>query len=401
MVGERKQTVLVGLSGGVDSMVAAYLLRIQKREVFAVTLAFTPEEMLAHGAQLFACHQSDARLETIKKFCAHLQVPLTVLRPRDEFAHEVLEPWLASRIGARRPRHCGDCQQFRLHWLHRQMKELGCGSFATGHYAKLFKQPDGLVAVHSSNDIQRDQSGILAGLPQEILRDLELPLSELQEKEVQKIAGNFQLAPQLPPLVPGQCLPGSDPFLQQWMEARIPEVWRTKGDIMNVDRGERAGEHHGLHTIEVGARWKRTDRPERPDKEEWVVGAAWPEREIHVADPKWFMDSGVFLESCRWGVGVDFTGPVHGFLHHGGGLNDLEVVVYPKTLGGAVVQLLEGQDRFVPGEDLVVFRRRGKNAKVLLTGRIGPTARHWAPTFISKGENARKENEGWDRDANF
>src|SRR5690606_6026984 len=105
----REKPVLVGLSGGIDSMVAAYLLRIQKRELYAVLFAATPEQFQEEGDQLFACHQTDARIAQVKKFCEHLQIPLTIVRPRDEFADEVLEGWLAARIELRRPRSCQDC----------------------------------------------------------------------------------------------------------------------------------------------------------------------------------------------------------------------------------------------------------------------------------------------------
>jgi tRNA U34 2-thiouridine synthase MnmA/TrmU len=399
MVGkERMKPVLVGLSGGLDSLVAAYLLRIQKRELYAVIIAASPEIMQDEGDQIFACHQSDARIATVKKICEHLQIPLTIVRPRDEFVAEVMEPWMSARIEGRRPRKCHDCHGFRMHWLVKKMKELGCGSLATGHYAKIVHTTPGApVAVHSSNDLGADQASLLAALPQEILSHLELPLSELQRKEVTKIADNFELHPSLRPMLFGSCLP-SIPKVNAWIEQRVPEILRREGEVLTLDGETVVGKHTGFHTVEYGSIWPA------PGKEVLlIVSTGWREKELKLAPVGYFKDRAIFLRDCVWGEGIDFTAPIKGFIHHAGGLSDCEVLVSPRTLGAAWIQLVEGEHEFPLGEMLTIFKRRGKNAKVVVTGVMLRLARHWGSNKISieaKAQDGRETVE-LDKDFNF
>ncbi len=400
MVGkERTKPVLVGLSGGLDSLVAAYLLRIQKRELYAVIIASTPESMQDEGDQIFACHQSDTRIATVKKICEHLQIPLTIVRPRDEFTVDVMKPWMSARIEGTRPRKCHDCHAFRMNILLKKMKELGCGSMATGHYAKLVHlTPGSPAAVHSSNDLEADQAGLLAGLPQDVLSNLELPLSELQRKEVIKIAENFEIHPTVRSLVFGSCLP-SLPKVNTWVEQRVPEALKREGDVVALDSESVLGKHAGFHTVEYGSVWQAPGK----EKAMVVVASDWRDKELKVAPEGYFKDKAIFLRFCAWGEGTDFSTPIKGYIHHSGGLSDCEVLVSPRTLGGAWVQLSEGEHEFPLGETLTIFRRRGKNAKVVVSGVMFRLARHWPANKISieaKGQDGRETVE-LDKDFNF
>ena len=399
MVGKvREKPVLVGLSGGLDSLVAAYLLRIQKRELYAVLIAATPEQMQDDGDQIFACHQAEARIATVKKICDHLQIPLTIVRPRDEFLAEVLDPWVCARIEGARPRKCYDCHAFRMRWLLKKMHELGCGSIATGHYAKLVHTAPGApVGVHSSNDLEADQAGLLAALSQDFLSRLELPLSELQRKEVIKIAENFELHPSARALQFGGCLPPI-PKVTTWLEQHVPQQFRREGDVVMMENESGVGKHAGFHSVEYGSVWAN---PTKAVLE--VVAVDWRAKEFKVAPPGYFKDKAVSLRDCVWGEGIDLTAPVKGFIHHSGGLTDCEVLVCPRALGGAWIQLTEGEHEFPLGETLTIFRRRGKNAKVVLTGVMHRLARHWGTNKINvdaKGPDGRETVE-LDKDFSF
>lgn len=400
MVTDRKQkSILVGLSGGLDSLVAAYLLKIQKKDLFAAMIAATPEELLEQGDAMFACHQSEARIAAVKKFCEHLHIPLTIIRSRDEFMDEVLEPWVAARLEVSRPTHCQNCHSLRMRMLYLKSLELGCQSFATGHYAKLFRHADGKVSVHSSNDIELDQSGALVTLPQEMLQHMELPLSELSHKEVQKIAENFEINLPVRSLSPGKCMPNSQ-ATQRWLYAHSPASLRMKGEVIGLPEVERIGNHEGMADFEFGRPWLIEEKG-GAKKELVVVGANLQTKELKVATPEWFNDTGAYLTHCHWDEGTDFSTPMKGYLHFGGGLSDKEVMIYPKTLGGAYVELLEGQESFLLGADLVVYKRRGKNAKVIVSGRIGASARHWRENVvIVETENGNSHKE-INKDFNF
>ena len=393
--------VLIGLSGGLDSLVAAYLLKIQKRQIYAAVVAGTPEGFQEQGDGLFACHQSESRLKLIKKFCDHLQIPLAVLRPREEFQDAVLEPWHAARIELKRPRHCQNCHSFRLQALWRHMRELKCASLATGHFAKLVRSgPQNAVAIHSSNDLEADQSGLLSQLPQELLQVLELPLSELTRKEVVKIAENFELRPPQRELLFGQCLPLNE-STKHWLRLNTPALFSPDVEVHFEDSLE--AKHEGVVDLDFGALFPTKDP--RPEKARIVAGYDPQRKVVELRHPDAQRDQALLISHCQWSEGVDLSSPLKGYLHQGSGLDDREVYVTPRTLGGALVRLSEGEGVFPIGSDLVVFRRRGKNAKVLVTGVVTELAREWpANVVMVESEDEDLSRQGLvalDKDFNF
>lgn len=400
MVGNVRQApVLVGLSGGIASLVAAYLLKIQKREIYAAIIASTPEQFQDEGERLFACHQSEERLKAAKKFCDHLQIPLTVIRPREEFQESVLEPWMAAKVQGKRPRPCSDCHAFRLQLLWRQMQELKCQSFATGHFAKLVRSaPETPVNVYSSNDLEFDQSHLLATLPQTVLSALELPLAELQQKEILKIAENFALAPASRVVSFGHCLPPT-PVVASWLSTQLPKAFNRPGDLLLGESS--VGDHTGASTLQYG---ELAPDEKLAAKDLIVLGFDWTKKSAQLGSATTFLDRGVFLRHCQWDHPSSLGAPVKGYLHRGGGLNDLEVLVTPRTLGGAWVTLLEPDQTilFELGKDLAVYRRRGKNAKVLVVGEMFRLARDWGENTIEiEGNGGAATNTLLDKDFNF
>ena len=173
---------------------------------------------------------------------------------------------------------------------------------------------------------------------------------------------------------------------------------RNEGEVLTIEGDNVVGKHTGFHTVEYGSIWPT------PAKEVvLVVGNNWRSKELRVAQMGYFKDKAIFLRDCIWGEGIDFTAPIKGYIHHAGGLTDCEVLVSPRTLGAAWIQIAEGEHEFPLGETLAIFRRRGKNAKVVVTGVMYRLARHWGTNKISidaKGPDGRETVEV-DKDFNF
>lgn len=394
----RKKPVLVGLSGGLDSLVAAYLMRIQKIDLYGVLIANTPEVFQETGEDVFACHQTDLRVESIKKICDHLQIPLTIVRARDEFHALVLESWISSKVELTRPRSCLDCHSLRMKILYQKMKELGCEGIVTGHYAKIIRQsPDSLVSVHTSNDLTFDQSHLLVTLDQEILKHIILPLSDLQKKEVQKIADSFELHPPQRKLHFSQCLPDNS-VVTDWASKMIPASLLGAGDI--ILNNQVVGKHAGFHTLDFGQDLKTSTKPnEVPSK---IIGCQWSENKVFLGPASHFVDKGAFLTMCHWGADLSLDKPVKGFIH--GSLGEsIEVYVYPKNLRAAMIELLEGEMPLHQGQTLSIFNRKGKNAKLLVSGTIQAPLKNYPEHTLSveiKGERG-PESVTVDKDFNF
>lgn len=96
----RKKRVVVGLSGSINSLVTAYLLKLQKFDLIGVTVALGWDEFEGNSDNVLSCHLNSAGLENIRQFCHQLGIPHFVVKGSDEFKEEVVERWMASRVTA-------------------------------------------------------------------------------------------------------------------------------------------------------------------------------------------------------------------------------------------------------------------------------------------------------------
>ena len=395
----RKKPLLVGLSGGLDSLVAAYLMKIQKIDLYGVMIANTPEFMQEMGESIFACHQSEARIERVKKICEHLQIPLTIVRAREQFQDSVIDGWLNAKVELTIAGSCYDCHRLRLEILFQKMNELGCDGIVTGHYAKLIRPTsEARVSVHTSNDSAFDQSALLMSLDQAILNKLTLPLSDLQKKEVIKIAESFELHPPERTLTFGKCLPVT-PEVTQLATKLIAGSLLGEGDLLWKDQP--IARHKGFHHLEYAADYlpAQARTGEVPKK---IIGSIWSDNKVLLGAQDYFQDKGAFLTLCHWGSEVEEMKPFKGYIHTLEGTS-IEVYVYPKRLRAAALEVAQGELRFTPGETISVFNRKGKNAKVLVTGFIQGPGKHYPDNTLSlevRGERG-PETAVVDKDFNF
>jgi len=189
----KKPKVVVGMSGGVDSSVAAALLKKKGYEVIGVTFKTWPKEECGSSFGRACCN-----LEAVTRsraVCESLRIPYYVFDLSKEFKRDVIDYFCLQYLKGLTPNPCVICnEKIKFGYLLEKAKAFGAEAVATGHYAKVKKpKPGGRVILREGKDKTKDQSYFLFSLSQGQLKDSIFPLGEMTKVHVRKIAKSFKL----------------------------------------------------------------------------------------------------------------------------------------------------------------------------------------------------------------
>ena len=245
--------VLVGMSGGVDSSVAAKLLLDQGHEVAGVTLKlFSDEDIVcAENATRTCCALSD--VEDARAVAYKLGIEHFVFNFREYFAETVIKHFVESYLAGKTPNPCIDCNRFiKFDKLIERALLLGYDYVATGHYATVSQDPaTGRWLLGRGKDRSKDQSYVLYSLTQEQLAHTLFPLGDMDKKTVRAIAEEAGLINARKPDSQDICfVPGGD--YAAFIEKAVPGSARP-GKFLDVE-GCEIGTHRGVTRYTIGQR---------------------------------------------------------------------------------------------------------------------------------------------------
>ncbi|HCC68825.1 MAG TPA: tRNA 2-thiouridine(34) synthase MnmA [Nitrospiraceae bacterium] len=239
--------VLVAMSGGVDSSVAAYLLKEQGYEVFGLSLELWEQR----GRKNFkTCCSVDA-IEGARKVAEGIGIPHYSVDVKDSFVQCVIEPFCEDYLCGKTPNPCILCNKhIKFDFLLLKARELGADLIATGHYAGVI-QKGGRFYLKKGLDPKKDQSYVLYVMTQEQLNRTIFPLAGLFKEDTRRIASAARIITAERPESQEICFVGDGRY-GDFIRGLNPEA-STSGPILNID-GKVIGEHMGIAFYTIGQR---------------------------------------------------------------------------------------------------------------------------------------------------
>lgn len=246
-----KKRVVVGMSGGVDSSVAAWLLKEQGYDVIGVTMQIWQDEEEKIQEENGGCCGLTA-VDDARRVAASLDIPYYVMNFKREFKENVIDYFVDEYIGGRTPNPCIACNRF-VKWesLLKRSMDIGADYIATGHYARVEQLPNGRYAVRTSATGRKDQTYALYNLTQEQLKRTLMPVGGYTKEEIREMAAKMNLPVAHKPDSQDICfVPDGDyaSFIEKTADQTFPQ-----GNFVLTD-GTIVGRHNGIIHYTVGQR---------------------------------------------------------------------------------------------------------------------------------------------------
>ena len=338
--------VIVAMSGGVDSSVAALLLAQQGYEVIGVTLRLYSEERsdaapLSRGC----CTLED--IDDARRVCAAIGARHYVINAEREFRSAVIDYFLAEYERGRTPHPCIACNDMiKFSFLLERAMAMNADAIATGHYARSERLPDGTMRLLKAVDPAKDQSYVLFGLRQDQLQRLLLPVGHYTKEELRALAREAGLGVAGKPDSQDICFIPAGDYREFLSLHRTP----APGDVVGMD-GAVLGTHQGVDRYTVGQRRGIGIAGAAPL---YVVRIEPETRRVVVGPEEALYAPGLAAEAVNWVRGVAPEGPVPAMVKIRYKAAACPAVV-EATKQGANVWFPEPQRAVTPGQAAVFY----------------------------------------------
>ena len=334
------EKVIVGMSGGVDSAVAAYLLQKQGYEVIGLTLRTW------ESGESRCCAIDDAR-ETARR----LGIRYEVRNCASQFHEKVERPFVESYLSGLTPSPCVSCNR-TIKW--EQMlyaaAVLGADLVATGHYASVVRLPNGRYAVKKAADREKDQSYMLSQLTQEQLAHTVFPLGEMTKANVRALAERESIPAARRPDSQEICFV-TEGHYSEYVEENAETPVPGEGDIIDTS-GAVLGRHRGIYRYTIGQRRGLGVSGGRPL---YVVGKDVSRNTVVLGDEKDLFSKTLTAGSINWMSVPELSEPMRVSTKIRFSQTTADAVVYPAEDGRVTVEFSEAQRAATPGQAVVFY----------------------------------------------
>ncbi|MBK8025940.1 MAG: tRNA 2-thiouridine(34) synthase MnmA [Chloroflexi bacterium] len=242
--------VVVAMSGGVDSSVAAALLAEQGYDVIGMMMRLWSEPTIGDGADNRCC--TPEQVSDARRIADKLGIPFYILDTQATFRNTVVQYFIDQHREGLTPNPCLECnRQIRFDFLLNNALALDADFLATGHYARIGRAEDGAYTLLKGLDESKDQSYVLSVMGQAPLAKTMFPIGHLPKPEVRRIADRIGLPTASKKDSQDLCFLGDGDY-RRFLREHAPDVM-TEGQIVRRG-GEVVGEHQGLANYTIGQR---------------------------------------------------------------------------------------------------------------------------------------------------
>ena len=339
--------VLIAMSGGVDSSVAAFLMKEQGCECIGATMKLFHNEDIGVSRTKTCCSLED--VEDARLVALRLGIPYYVFNFSDDFKGQVIDRFISSYERGATPNPCIDCNRYlKFERLYERARILGCDAIVTGHYARI-EQENGRWLLKKSLDESKDQSYVLYQLTQEQLSHLLLPVGSFEKPEIREQAEEAGLANAHQADSQDICfIPDGDyvRFLHDY-----GGVTPQPGDFVD-ETGRVLGRHRGLECYTAGQRKGLGVSADRPL---YVISKNAENNTVLLGDNEELFSAALLASRVNWIAGETPAEKVYCTAKTRYSQKECDAVVTPLEGGCAHVELLTPQRAVTAGQAVVFY----------------------------------------------